>query len=394
MWREEWASGRIRCSGRSTFLLSWFFALFWNAVSLPLLWAIPAEVEKGNQAALIGVLFPLVGVGLVVWAIRTTIHRFRFGSSEFQMDTLPGVIGGELRGTVHAKEGVSPLDGFRVKLVCVNRVTTGSGQSRTISEHIRWQEEQTVGAGRVISMPYRTDIPVVFRIPYEVEPSSPESSDNEIVWRLEVQAAVPGVDFKARFVLPVFKTDESSPEASSEIREAPLEPAQLEERSGVRIRPSPTGGQEILFPPARNLGVAVGVTLFTAVWSAIVVGLAYAGELLFFVVFGFFELLLLYAVMALWLQRTRVRVEYGRIEIRDRILGIGRTVTLDSSDVDSIRPEIRMQSGSTPYYDVRITRRSGSPVSAGRWIRSRRDAEAIAQALRSAVGLPAALPYL
>jgi hypothetical protein len=388
MWREEWAKGRVRCSSKKTVILAWIFALFWSAVSLPLLWAIPREFGQGNTAALIGLLFPVVGVGLLVWATRATLHWRRFGTSEFAMDTFPGVTGGELRGSIHTREGVSPLEGFRVKLICVNRVTTGSGKSRSTREHIRWQEEQTIGAGYVRSLPYRTEIPVAFRIPYESEPSSAESSDNEIVWRLEVAAAVRGVDFHSRFEVPVFKTDDSGPELSREpeVQERLPDLTEVEAGSGIRVVPGPTGGQEFVFPPARNPRVAVTLTLFGVAWSGVVAALVYAGEPFFAAIFGFFDALILFAIVALWLQNTRVFVQYGSIEIRERILGLGRTVAIQAGEVDDLRPEIQMQAGSTPYYDIQITRRDGSTVIAGRWIRSKRDAEAVALALKSALG--------
>jgi hypothetical protein len=57
--------------------------------------------DKGNKLAVLGLLFPAVGAGLLVWAVRATLRWRKFGSSTFEMTTLPGVIGGPLRGTIH-----------------------------------------------------------------------------------------------------------------------------------------------------------------------------------------------------------------------------------------------------------------------------------------------------
>jgi hypothetical protein len=41
---------------------------------------LPAELAKGNRLALIGLIFPFVGVGLLVWAVRATLRwRKRIG---------------------------------------------------------------------------------------------------------------------------------------------------------------------------------------------------------------------------------------------------------------------------------------------------------------------------
>ena len=387
LWREDWAAGRIPCSSRRTARRAWVFALFWNAVSLPLLWVVPRELERGNLAALVGLLFSVVGVALLVWAVRSSLHLRRFGASELELDSVPGVVGGDLSGTVHVPRGLSPLDGFRVKLVCVNRVTRGYGKNRRTTEYVRWQEERAIGAGSVLSTPFGTSIPVSFAIPYACEPSSAESSDSQIVWRLEAEARVPGIDFRARFDVPVFKTERSRPEAAlGELVEHPPDPTGLEARSGITIRPDAAGGQAIDFAAARNPRAAIGLTLFTVLWTGIVAVLVRAGEPFFSVVFGAVDLVLLYGTVALWFGRTQVRVRHGTVEIRDGIFRLGAPRAISAAEVEDVRIEIRMQAGSTPYYDVRIALKEGRTVMAGQWIRSKRDAEAVARVIETALG--------
>ena len=75
----------------------------------------------------------------------------RFGVSRFELETRPAAIGRSLSGTVQAPLTLTPTDGFRVVLSCIRRVTTGSGDDRSTSERILWQEEQ-----RVSGRPSRT----------------------------------------------------------------------------------------------------------------------------------------------------------------------------------------------------------------------------------------------
>ena len=69
-WRPEWANGRIAGSARSAAYVAIGFAVVWNLISLPLLFMLPGAIAGGNAAAAVGFLFPLIGVGLAIWARR------------------------------------------------------------------------------------------------------------------------------------------------------------------------------------------------------------------------------------------------------------------------------------------------------------------------------------
>lgn len=72
-------------------------------------------------------IFPLVGLGLLIWAISATLHARRFGHSVLLLRTVHGVIGGALAGVVTAPAKIRPRDGFRLRLVSVRRVSNDLG---------------------------------------------------------------------------------------------------------------------------------------------------------------------------------------------------------------------------------------------------------------------------
>ena len=210
MWRPDWAQRRVAGGNKQMMAFSWAFAIFWNLISAPLLLVIPKEViEKGNKPALLGLLFPAVGVGLLIWAVRSTLRWRKFGASAFQMSAVPGVIGGRLRGTIETSLQTVPESGFGLKLSCVRLITTerrSGGSSRSTKEAILWQEEQTINPA-ALGRGYRgVSVPVEFVIPYECEPVDDSDPHSLVIWRLESDAAVPGVDFRCVFEVPVFRT--------------------------------------------------------------------------------------------------------------------------------------------------------------------------------------------
>ncbi len=404
--RKEWARGWISSGSRRKAWALAGFAVLFNALTAPLLWVLPEEVlEKGNHAALLGLLFPLAGLFLLVTAARAAMRWRRFGESMLELETRPGVIGGRFEGRVHTRIGLGATQRFAVRLVCVNRVTTGSGKNRSTRERIRWEERLAVGSERIGRGVRGASIPVGFTIPYDCEPSNEVNRDNAIIWRLEVKAAVAGIDYAAVFPVPVFRTEQSSPEATGDERHIPsllAGPDAFAERafpdSKIRIGSLDGGGREFVFRAFRNPGAAASLSGFTLLWLATIpLQLYFGAPALFPIVTGLVGALLVWGSLSLWFRVTRVQVEPGRIAVRSGLFGLGRWKRYASSEISEIRPKIGMQWGQTPYYDLvlvlsRVRQKTGGrgamPPSrrpAGGAIPDKREAEALAAAMTRAL---------
>jgi hypothetical protein len=71
--RPDWAAGRITSGARKSVILLWIFVIFWLAVSTVItVLAVPPELQRGNHAALIALVFPLIGLAVLVFAANTT----------------------------------------------------------------------------------------------------------------------------------------------------------------------------------------------------------------------------------------------------------------------------------------------------------------------------------
>ena len=243
LWREEWAQGRIASKTRSNMIGAWIFAVIWNTVSIPTLAILPKATAQSPIAYLF-LVFPLSGVLLLVRAIRQTLAYREFGKTCFEMASVPGVIGGELKGQIQARFPYSPDHGIHVQLTCVNRVTSGSGDSQSTRESILWRAEADLSSAQLYPGPAGTTIPVSFLIPRDVPPVEKRGPRDEVVWLLEALADVPGVDYHDIFEVPVFRTPQTltrpEPETPAEI---PISPRCLD-------RPDHANQQRrrILFP--------------------------------------------------------------------------------------------------------------------------------------------------
>ena len=386
-WREDWASGSVADSNRGTMIAAWVFALFWNVISVPAgFFAVRTALAERNYGVLFALIFPVIGAGLLVWAIRATTRYLKFGASVLELTTRPGVIGAKLAGVVRISGDLFPPEGFRAVLSSVNRRTTGSGKSRSTSESILWQEEGMFHPARQAT---GTVVPVGFAIPADAQPTDGADLANAILWRLVLSAQVPGVDYVAQFEVPVFHTDQGEivgpdiPVAAP----APLDIEHYKQPADSRIQVNLNRrGTEVVFPPGRNPGAGIFTSMFFLAWSGIIVAMLKLGApLLFPLIFGFFDLLLLYGVLAHWLGRITVVADTGLLKVDRRILGFGGERRLEGNVISAIEPAIGMQVGSTPYYDIKVSRTDGRPLTLGGGIRDKREAQYLAGLMLKAV---------
>lgn len=367
--RSEWVEGKIGSQTGSVTTLLWVFALLWNGLLWPvviLLWDEPGKSVMLKVLA----LFCVVGALLLFSAIKNTLAWFRFGTSVFELASIPGVIGGSLDGRVQTRLKNRPDAPIQVTLSCARRVTKrewrrthdnrGPGsdtRDRTrVTTETLWQggcrvpPEALARETRGIAIPVRIEIPSGL---HETDSSDP---NNEIIWTLGVTADLPGVDFGAAFSVPVFETEDSRSDLTQEIIDQSAEDRGLLSQptdSGtswvppVSVRWTAQGGVEYTFRPATSLKVAVGVTLLTVAVCAgsawLWVWLEEAGP--FALIPAAFGALLLIATAVVWTFKSRVLIEGEAITIRKSFLGIPRSWEVAFSDVKEIRVQRSLVEG-------------------------------------------------
>ena len=383
MWFDKWRTPQIAGEARSTMWLAIGFAAIWNLVSLPILFIVPGEVSGGNTAALIGLLFPLVGVGLAVWAVREVIRHRRYGASTLELQSHPVPLGGRLGGTLNIPARLQARE-VQVQLACINRYVTGSGKNRSTRENVLWEDRQraptTSGAG-----PGQTSARIEMRLPAGQPVSSEQNPKSRIIWRLTATSAEPGVDYKAVFELPVFDTGEALADAAEGDAPEVVFEADDWRETGV-VHDYAAGGQRFVFPRYRLLGAGLGLMFGALVFTGVGAGMMLLGGMwIFGGIFAAVGLLLLWGAISMLFQRSEVIIGNGRLRWRHGVLGGWQEA--EAGAVKSISVDKSGSVGSNLYFQLEIERwgREGKTAIAG-WIPGERPARALAAHWDSLLG--------
>jgi len=391
--RAEWVDNRIRSNAKATLWVAWGFAIIWNAISAPIPFMLPDELARGNQAALIGLLFPLVGLGLLAWAIRRTLNWRRFGMTSLVMDPFPGAIGGDVGGAVELRLAYSHKHRFRVTLTCNHVYTRRTSDGTETVRDAKWQDEQQA---EVQPGMHGTRLRFLFQPPDEL-PNSSEGDTSWYEWTVHITADMSGTDFNRAWEIPVFK-DAGRQTARERIE--PRQPAvNSPELLGKLVQVRETGaGVELYYPYLRNPGVALSLVLFGGAF----VGFAWlfhavagkSGPPVFFL--GLFVVIgALVFAGGLYMLGNSLRVTAGAqgLSTVREIFGLrfARHVALD--EITSIEKSIGMQSRqgtrTTAYYRIKVHTRDGRKITVGSGIPGASRVDTIIEKIQKALDLPA-----
>lgn len=322
---DRWQTAVLKSNSKAAMWGAWVFAAFWNLISAPLPFIIYTEVtEKDNLPALLGLMFPLVGAGLITWAVGRTLEWRRFGPAPVVLDPFPGAIGGHVGGTIDVNLPYDSTSRFSLTLTSLHSYMSGSGKNRSRTESAEWQDTQvahvTSGA-RGTRLSFRFDVPADLR-----QSDADQGNDSYYLWRLNLHAELPGVDIDRDYEIPVYPTGDKSAQLSGlSIEHARSEQKQLDiDVIGELVRLGHgAGGRTMLFPMGRNLLSGFGGLIFGTIFAG--VGwylLNYEGHPFMGVVFGGVGLLIVAFSLYMVLNSLEVLQVGGDIRTVRRICGI------------------------------------------------------------------------
>lgn len=261
--RPEWAENRIRSNARLGMYAIWFFAVIWNAISAPAAFVIPDVWRKEGALALVVLLFPLVGAGLLFWAVKLTREWRRFGVTPLTMDPFPGAIGGDVGGEVELNVPYVHNLRCEVTLSSLYSYMSGSGKNRSRSERVVWQDSGYVQVERTakgMKLRFR------FAVPDGLHASEEESGDYYF-WRVNIKAELPGSDLDRSFTIPVYATAEKS--RYQHLDSGKTVPQGMPELTAESLLPLRRNGmlQELYYPMFRQPGLSIGLSVIGMVFA-------------------------------------------------------------------------------------------------------------------------------
>jgi|HubBroStandDraft_4_1064222.scaffolds.fasta_scaffold14365_2 hypothetical protein len=403
LWRTDWASRKAENQSKKTEITAWVICIFSNLVIIPVAVTIVPQLAGHNDPRAFLVLgFGLIGVILFLAALRTTLRRRRFGNRYFEFHSLPFSPGGRLAGRIHLKLDSHAAQGVDLRLSCVRKMTTGSGDSRRTSETVLWQTEQNVPYGALGMDPLGRTIPVDFAIPRDAYVTDHDNSSDQVLWLLHAEADLPGIDYSDDFELPVFKATPTADETPADSRwgtpgfaagsssDSNAVPVAAPAHPKVIIS-SQDGGTEFYFPAFRTPSRALFVLIFTAIWTAVVYFLLRSSAPRFFpVVFGFLDVLLIFALLHVVLGTSRIRVGNGELSWTTRVLGMGSTKRFSFSEIEAIVAVTGGQQGANQgqaTYAIRLRTKDGRRFTLADEIASRQEARWIVSQIETLASL-------
>ena len=322
---DSWQNASIKSSSKMTMYVAWGFAAFWNLISSFLPFVIYEEVtEKGNMPALIGLLFPLVGIGLLIWAMRRTLEWRRFGSAPVELDPFPGSIGGHVGGTIDINLPFDSSAKFSLTLSNLRSYVSGSGKNRSRKESAKWQDVQVA---HMTSGPKGSRLSFRFDVPEDLEESvADQRDDTYYIWRLNVKADLPGSDFDRDYEIPVYATAEKSRRLSEfSINQAKAEQRQIdvgaiEELTNLSHDAS---GKSMVFPIGRNIGSGIMGMLIGGIFAGAGWFLTFSeGHWFMGLIFGSAGSLICLFGLYMMVNSLEVRLVGGEIQSVRRIFGV------------------------------------------------------------------------
>jgi len=396
--REAWCSGRIRSDkGGDAFVLC-AIAVCFGGLSSGISWTLREHASEGIGAVVQLLLFPVVASFLAVWAISSVASWYRFRNVLLELSTLPGAIGGNLKGVIHLGRLLEPEDGFCINLYCLRTRRRGSETCTSVE----WEHKVRVPVSSTFRGTSGTVVPLSFDIPSDIpesRPGQPRRGCDRVTWKVHIAARVPGANLSSHFEVPVFRTGSSSasefeavPHVEDTSREkrrstengrllleqlaSSLEPLEL--KAGIRLREISGGGLECYFGPLRHKSVGLVLTIFGVLF--LLPALFYSGGLsgawllllaptsLVGVAFGGAALLLL-------LHTRTVVAEPGSLTISERVPGYVRTTQFRAEEIRVIQVAPSAVRNKVPWeWQILVAGPDGKKESAGDGFRSEEDA--------------------
>lgn len=308
----------IRSTKKWEVWVAWGFSLVWNGISAPILFLhLPALFHHPKPGQVIAMIFPLIGLGLLIWAIRASRDAWRFRSVRLVLDPFPGALGGDVGGSLIVPLAFSSARSFALSLDCRLHTSRQNGSETETVETLIWETRGAASAER-----HASGTRLTFR--FEVPRDLPASSDHHL-WRLSVESSGDSPRFVRQFEIPVQPTGARSAQLRRDAAEHPEAQRALDAQIAALGQIEPLhDGVRLYLPAARALRKSLQWLVMTLAFGGVGVFMAVKSDapMVLLVAFNLigagFLLLTLYSLG----NSLRVQIDGQGLRAERRVFGI------------------------------------------------------------------------
>lgn len=206
-WDYPWDSRGAKSGGLGPAVQGFLAFLFLTAfLSIFNWWAFFSD-EGPLPVKLFVILFDLIDVAVLLGALYSLFQYFKYGTSRLHFARFPFRPGHSVEAGLEVSDKIAAAQTISLVLRYIEEVTetTGSGKNRSSTQVLYGLHElkQELNASQ-INAGSGAEIPINMRLPAG-EFSNRLLETPRRYWELEIKAETPGIDYAARFLLPVYK---------------------------------------------------------------------------------------------------------------------------------------------------------------------------------------------
>ena len=207
-WDHAWDTRRAESGGiggaLQGFVLFAFLAAFLSMFNW---WAFFSK-DGPLPVKLIVMLFDLIALLVLFGAFYALFQDLKYGTSRLHFGRFPFRPGSSLEGGLEASRRMLRAPSIALTLRFIEEVmeTHGTGKNRSTTAVLYCLHEikQDLNAGQFDAGSSAAEIPISIRLPAGEEYANRLLDSPRRYWELEVKAETPGIDYVARFLIPVY----------------------------------------------------------------------------------------------------------------------------------------------------------------------------------------------
>jgi len=205
MWKPDWAAGYAVEVLRKRHQQLWLWTIGWGLITTAVLWEARRGMPEVPGLRIVVATIVLVAILLLSIAGYRTLRTRRYGDVRLYLHANPYRPGGTVSATLKATSELVPTGPMKVTLAYVHEYVKSSGRTSFTHENILWSDTSTIETSAMTMSPGTVEVPIHFELRGNADSTDDAIHSNRHYWRIDAEAPVKGIDFRARFEIPVWR---------------------------------------------------------------------------------------------------------------------------------------------------------------------------------------------